>query len=139
MALTCAGSTGGALTGTNIGGWMVLEPWITPSLFYRFLGKTRQEGVGIDSFTFCEVLGPSEGNEVIRAHWDHWFTEENINELANRGIKMVRLPIGDWTLEPYGPYIGCMDGAKEKIDWMFDICAKYNIQVFLEVHAWKDS
>jgi hypothetical protein len=29
-----------ALVGTNIGGWMVLEPWITPSLFYRFLGKT---------------------------------------------------------------------------------------------------
>ena len=28
-----------AMTGTNAGGWMVLEPWITPSLFYRFLGK----------------------------------------------------------------------------------------------------
>jgi hypothetical protein len=30
-----------AMIGTNIGGWMVLEPWITPSLFYRFLGKTH--------------------------------------------------------------------------------------------------
>jgi hypothetical protein len=29
-----------AITGTNIGGWLVLEPWITPSLFYPFLGKT---------------------------------------------------------------------------------------------------
>jgi len=28
-----------AMTGTNAGGWMVLEPWITPSLFYRFLDK----------------------------------------------------------------------------------------------------
>jgi glucan 1,3-beta-glucosidase len=28
------------ITGVNLGGWMVLEPWITPSLFYRFLGKT---------------------------------------------------------------------------------------------------
>jgi len=27
------------MVGTNAGGWMVLEPWITPSLFYRFLGK----------------------------------------------------------------------------------------------------
>ena len=29
-----------AMTGVNAGGWMVLEPWITPSLFYRFLGGT---------------------------------------------------------------------------------------------------
>lgn len=52
---------------------------------------------------------------------------------------MVRLPIGDWSLEPYGPYVGCMDGTKEKIDWMFDICAKYGIKILLDVHAVKDS
>jgi len=28
---------------------------------------------------------------------------------------MVRLPVGDWTLKPYGPYVGCMDGAADKI------------------------
>ena len=27
-----------AIRGVNLGGWMVLEPWITPSLFYQFLG-----------------------------------------------------------------------------------------------------
>lgn len=54
-----------AITGTNIGGWMVLEPWITPSLFYRFLGKTRSDGIGVDSYTFCEALGPEKGNEVM--------------------------------------------------------------------------
>jgi len=36
------------MVGANIGGWMVLEPWITPSFFYRFLGKTRKDGVGRD-------------------------------------------------------------------------------------------
>ena len=41
-----------AMRGTNIGGWMVLEPWITPSLFYWFLGKTHSEGVGLDTYTF---------------------------------------------------------------------------------------
>ena len=34
---TVASAMGDAMIGTNIGGWMVLEPWITPSLFYRFL------------------------------------------------------------------------------------------------------
>jgi glucan 1,3-beta-glucosidase len=52
---------------------------------------------------------------------------------------MVRLPIGDWTLAPYGPYVGCMDGAKEKIDWLLDTAAKYNIQVLMDVHTAKGS
>ena len=65
-----------AMVGTNIGGWMVLEPWITPSLFYRFLGKTKSEGVGMDQYTFCEALGPDEGNNVLRDHWDTWITED---------------------------------------------------------------
>ena len=116
---------------------MVLESWVTPSLFYRFLGKTKSEGVGMESYSFCEALGPSEGNKVMRDHWNTWFTEDHIAALAKRGIEMVRLPIGDWALEPYGPFVGCMDGAKEKIDWMFDICAKYNIQIFLVVHSLK--
>jgi len=56
--------------GTNIGGWMVLEPWITPSFFYRFLGKPgiNAEGkseVAVDSYTLCEVLGATEGNAMM--------------------------------------------------------------------------
>eukprot|EP00591_Stephanopyxis_turris_P012606 CAMPEP_0195509092 /NCGR_PEP_ID=MMETSP0794_2-20130614/2122_1 /TAXON_ID=515487 /ORGANISM="Stephanopyxis turris, Strain CCMP 815" /LENGTH=156 /DNA_ID=CAMNT_0040636219 /DNA_START=98 /DNA_END=565 /DNA_ORIENTATION=+ len=27
--------------GVNLGGWMVLEPWITPSMFYQFLGAAE--------------------------------------------------------------------------------------------------
>ena len=67
-----------AMIGANIGGWMVLEPWITPSLFYRFLGKKHSEGVGMSQWTFCEALGPEEGNRVLRAHWDAWLTEDYI-------------------------------------------------------------
>lgn len=29
------------LRGVNLGSWMVLEPWITPSMFFQFLGKVR--------------------------------------------------------------------------------------------------
>lgn len=100
-----------ALRGVNIGGWMVLEPWITPSMFYRFLGKTHSEGVGMDTYTFCEALGADEGNKVLRAHWDAWVTEEHIKELADREVEALRLPIGDWNMRQYGPYVGCTDGA----------------------------
>ena len=131
------GST--ALRGVNIGGWMVLEPWITPSLFYRFLGKTHSEGVGIDTYTFCEALGAEEGNRVLRAHWDAWATEEHIKALADREVEALRLPIGDWTMRQYGPYVGCTDGAEEKIQWLLDTAHKYNLKVLLDVHGVKGS
>jgi glucan 1,3-beta-glucosidase len=28
--------------GTALGGWLVLEPWITPSMFYQFLGASER-------------------------------------------------------------------------------------------------
>lgn len=127
------------MNGVNAGGWMVLEPWITPSLFYRFLGKTQKDGVGMDSYTFCEALGPDVGNQVMRAHWDAWYTEDIIKELSEKGIEIIRLPVGDWTLSPYGPYVGCMDGAADKIQWFLDTCKTYNIKVLIDVHAMKDS
>jgi glucan 1,3-beta-glucosidase len=139
LALSIGAANAAAIVGTNIGGWMVLEPWISPSLFYQFLNKSHQDGVGMDSYTLCEALGPVAGNSVMRAHWETFYTEDHIKDLAAKGVKMVRLPIGDWTLNPYGPYVGCMDGAEDKIQWMFDICAKYGIQILLDVHAVKDS
>ena len=93
----------------------------------------------MDSYTLCKVLGPEAGNSVMRAHWENWYTEEHIANLSTRGVEMVRLPIGDWTLKPYGPYVGCMDGAEDYIQWMFDTCAKYGIKILLDVHAQKDS
>ena len=128
-----------ATVGTNIGGWLVLEPWITPSLFYRFLGKTQSEGVGVDSYTFCEALGAVEANKVLRAHWDAWVTEDHVKQLAEREVEIVRLPIGDWTLKQYEAYKGCMDGAADKIDWFLDTADKYGIKVLLDVHGVKDS
>ena len=71
-----------AMIGTNAGGWQVLEPWITPSIFYRFLGKTQSEGVGMDQYTFCEALGPEEGNRVLRDHWDSWITEDTFISMS---------------------------------------------------------
>lgn len=93
----------------------------------------------MDSWTLCKALGPEQGNKVMRAHWDAWYNESSISDLAARGVEIIRLPVGDWTLNPYGKYIGCMDGAAEKIDWFYDMCAKYNIKVLMDVHAMKDS
>jgi glucan 1,3-beta-glucosidase len=48
----------------------------------------------------------------MKAHWNKFYTEDYIKDLSLKGIQRIRLPIGDWTINPYGPYIGCMDGAE---------------------------
>ena len=81
-----------------------MEPWITPSLFYQFLGGD-EHSTAFDISSFCKVLGPEEGNRQLRRHWDTWVTEEIIKELAESGaVNSLRLPVGDYMYKPYGNY-----------------------------------
>eukprot|EP00934_Nitzschia_sp_Nitz4_P002256 Nitzschia sp. Nitz4//scaffold125_size66327//31384//33714//NITZ4_006131-RA/size66327-augustus-gene-0.2-mRNA-1//1//CDS//3329534613//2256//frame0 len=142
---TCVGDTharpfNNQIRGANLGGWMVLEPWITPSLFYQFLGK-GENTTAFDTYTFCEVLGPKEANRQLRNHWSTWVTEDIIKELAESGaVNSLRLPIGDFLFKPYGPYAnGCFDGALEYIDILLDWAYSNGLTVLLDVHTLKGS
>jgi len=128
------------IRGANLGGWMVLEPWITPSLFYQFLGQ-GENTTAFDTYTFCEVLGPEEANRQLRNHWDTWVTEDIIAQLAESGaVNSLRLPIGDYMYKPYGPYAsGCFDGALEYVDQLLDWAYAYGLTVLLDIHTMKDS
>ena len=107
---TCSGSAaaGGVVhdenwkvSGTSLGGWLVLEPWITPSLFYQFLGADQtfgpsieaiKEKTGLDQKSFCTALGPYEANKQLRRHWSAWLTEDHIVRLKATGSTHVRPP-----------------------------------------------
>lgn len=92
------------IRGANLGGWMVLEPWITPSLFYQFLGG-GEGTTAFDTYSFCEVLGAKEANRQLHNHWKTWVTEDIIKEMALSGaVNSLRLPVGDYMFVPYGPY-----------------------------------
>jgi glucan 1,3-beta-glucosidase len=127
------------LRGTNLGGQYVLEPWITPSMFMQFLGKGRDDGVGMDQFSFCESLGPEEGNAQLRRHWESWLTEDHIKQLAETGIDTVRIPVGDWQFLPYEPYVGCTDGANEHLLKVLDWCTQHQLSVLIDLHAVRNS
>jgi hypothetical protein len=127
------------IRGVNIGGWMVLEPWITPSLFYQFLGGD-ETNTAMDHYSFCQVLGAEEGNRQLRRHWESWVTQDIIKELAESGaVNSLRVPVGDFMFEPYGPYIGCTDGALDYLDTLLDWAHGYGLSVLLDVHTQKDS
>eukprot|EP01041_Mallomonas_annulata_P011054 gene11054-23110_t len=145
----CSGSGRGTrdfhFHGTALGGWLVLEPWLTPSLFYQFLGASEKWGddaknkVALDSYSFCTALGPQEANRQLRHHWNTWVTEEHIYNMSMMGVDTLRIPVADWMYIPYEPYIGCWDGAMEQLQRGIALCKKYGIKVMLDLHAMKDS
>uniref|UniRef100_A0A7S4BPJ0 Glycoside hydrolase family 5 domain-containing protein n=1 Tax=Chrysotila carterae TaxID=13221 RepID=A0A7S4BPJ0_CHRCT len=120
--------------GVNLGGWMVLQPWITPSLFYQFEGRPPDR-TAMDMHSFCEVLGPQEGNRQLREHWRKWVTEREIRKIAEQGLNTVRVPVGDWMWLPYDPYIGCTDGALDELWRVIHLCEQYGIRVLVDLHG----
>ena len=138
--MTCTSDTharpfNNQIRGVNLGGYMVLEPWITPSLFYQFLNQLP-EHTAYDMYSFCNVLGPEEANRQLRRHWETWVTEEIIQQLADSGaVNSVRLPVGDFQFVPYGPYEACVEGGLDYIDLVLDWCYANGITVLMDVHT----
>jgi glucan 1,3-beta-glucosidase len=128
------------IRGVNLGGWMVLEPWITPSLFYQFLGKGVNT-TAFDMYTFCEVLGPTEANRQLQQHWKTWLNQDIVAQLAStNAVNSLRLPIGDFQFIPYGPYAdGCVEGGLEYIDQLLDWAYTHGLSVLLDIHTARDS
>ncbi|KAE9022728.1 hypothetical protein PR001_g13077 [Phytophthora rubi] len=131
--------------GANLGGWLVLEPWITPTLFYQFLGTQDRYGdkapekTAMDTHSFCTALSKEEANRQLRIHYANWVTEADIKEMAEAGVNSLRVPVGDWMFRPYEPYVGCTDGAVEELDRVADLAAKYKIDLLLDIHGLKGS
>ena len=131
------------IRGVNIGGWLVLEPWITPSLFYQFLGSRHK--IGMDMYSFCDILGPVEANKQLKHHWQTWINNEHIQTLKKEGINLLRIPIGDWMYIPYGPYaveingVTCADGSIEALDNLFLLAEQNDMQIMLDLHTIKGS
>mmetsp|Transcript_20251 Transcript_20251/g.64037 ORF Transcript_20251/g.64037 Transcript_20251/m.64037 type:complete len:708 (+) Transcript_20251:2-2125(+) len=131
--------------GVNLGGHFVLEPWVTPSMFYQFLGADKRHGraapdhTAMDTYTFCKVLGAEEGNRQFKRHWAAWITEADFAKLHKYKVNAVRVPVGDWMFKPYGPYVNCTEGALEELKRVLDLAHKYGMKALLDLHGVRES
>lgn len=60
--------------GVNIGGWLVAEPWITPSLF----DNTGDDRV-IDEYTFGKYI--SDVGSRLESHWSSFYSESDFSQV----------------------------------------------------------
>lgn len=108
------------LYGVNLGGWLVLERWMTPSLF----AGTDAE----DEYTFMQTPGAVA---KLRDHQKNFIREEDWRWMRDNGVNAVRIPIGYWIFEGEGPYKSCIG----RLDWAVRMAEKYDIKVLICLHG----
>lgn len=114
--------------GVNLGGWLVTEPWITPSLYER-----AGDGA-IDEYTLCQTLGKDAALSLLSAHWASWITAGDLGNIAAAGLNHVRIPIGYWSVAPLNgdPYV---QGALEYLDRAIGWAGGAGLKVIIDLHG----
>lgn len=124
-ALTYGGEK---VRGVNLGGWFVLEPWITPSLF------DEAGNAAVDEWTFCATLGKEAAQSRLVKHWSSFITEADFQQIAQAGMNFVRIPIGYWAVIPLEnePYVnGQLPFLDKAVDW----AKAAGLKVIVDLHG----
>ncbi|KAK0553392.1 hypothetical protein OC846_001334 [Tilletia horrida] len=116
------------IRGVNIGGWLVLEPYITPSFFEQLDGRV------VDEWTLG--LYVSDAKTRLQKHWATWITQSTFRDIAAVGyLNMVRIPIGYWAVDTSKgePYVRAdqLDYLTKAVGW----AKQYGLKVMIDLHG----
>ncbi|KAI0264501.1 glycoside hydrolase [Gloeopeniophorella convolvens] len=116
--------------GVNLGGWFVLEPWITPSIF-----ENTNNNAIVDEFTFGQMQDFQTAQGVLQQHWNTWITEDDFIAIAAAGLTHVRIPVGYWSVPTNAsvtPYIpGAWPFMQRALGW----ARAHGIHVIVDLHG----
>ncbi|QHS72458.1 glucan exo-1,3-beta-glucosidase [Saccharomyces paradoxus] len=138
--------------GITIGGWLVTEPYITPSLYRNATLLAKQQNTSsnisiIDEFTLCKTLGYNTSLALLDKHFKTWITEDDFEQIKTNGFNLVRIPIGYWAWKQNNdrnlyidnityndPYVS--DGLQLKyLNNALDWAQKYELNVWIDLHG----
>lgn len=112
------------LQGVNLGGWLVIEKWMTEDLFTGAFASAK------DQYTFDSLPGSLS---ALEQHWSTFFTEADITSLAKAGFNALRIPIGYWAYDNSNtPYHSGADAfLEDAIVW----ARNHNMKVLVDCHG----
>ncbi|KAH7066503.1 glycoside hydrolase superfamily [Paraphoma chrysanthemicola] len=119
------------IRGVNVGGWLNIEPFITPSFFENFGSK---DGV-VDEWTLLTKLGPTKAKDSMEKHYSAFITKKTFADIRAAGMDHVRFPFGYWIVQTYDgdPYI-------PQVSWRYllrgiEYCRQNGLRVNLDLHG----
>lgn len=107
------------LKGVNLGGWLVLEKWITPSIFEGYEAD--------DEYSLLKKMPKN----AVQEHYKSFIKEEDFLFLAQNGINAIRIPIGYWVFGDFPPY----EKNIEYLDFAFEMAENYGLKVLIDLHG----
>ncbi|OXV11007.1 hypothetical protein Egran_01235 [Elaphomyces granulatus] len=113
--------------GVNLGGWLVLEPWITPSIF-EAAGNSA-----VDEWTLSQILA-NNALSTLSTHWNTWITADDFAHIASLGLNHVRIPIGYWAINPL-PSEPFVQGQLSLLDQAIGWARTSGIKVIIDLHG----
>lgn len=116
-----------SLRGINLGGWLVVERWMTPELFRGVKGDSEIDLV--------RELGYEQARRRLEQHREGFVKEDDFAWMAKQGFECVRIPVGYWLFESTDEFI---DGERY-LQRAFLWAKQYRIKVILDFHALQGS
>ncbi|SGY79518.1 BQ5605_C008g05154 [Microbotryum silenes-dioicae] len=117
--------------GVSMGGWLIVEPFITPAMFEPYLDYDPPPK---DEYGLSVHLG-DRLEAVLTHHYETFITEKDFAEIAGAGLNWVRVPISYWAIEtlegePFLAHVSWKYFLKA-IEW----ARKYGLRINLDLHA----
>ena len=119
------------IRGVNVGGWLSLEPFISPSLFNSYDTKL---GI-IDEYTLCAHLGKSQAASTLEKHYATFINAKSFADIRDAGFDHVRIPFSYWAVTTYSgdPYVA-------QISWRYllrgiEYARQNGLRVNLDLHG----
>ncbi|KAJ4371684.1 hypothetical protein N0V86_008237 [Didymella sp. IMI 355093] len=117
--------------GVNVGGWLNIEPFITPSFFENFGARDNV----VDEYTLMNKLGPTTAKSKFEQHYSSFITKQTFKEIRAAGMDHVRFPFGYWIVQTYDgdPYLA-------QVSWRYllrgiEYCRQNGLRVNLDLHG----
>lgn len=132
------------LRGVNAGAWFVTEGWLVP---YAATDEPADKGeyatLSEDEYRAALQSNPNltdaQIEELMSIYYDTWFTEKDVERIAEMGFNVVRLPF-TWRNLMVENADGSFSRIEEekafaRFDQVLSWCKKYGIYAVLDLHC----
>ncbi len=116
------------LKGTNAGGYMVQEFWMTPT--NATTNVKDEEGIYA---VLTERFGEEKMRELVNLYQDNYWTEADFDYCKEMGMSCIRLPF--WYRNFVNENGEMYEDAFDRIDWFVEEAGERGIYTILDMHG----
>jgi aryl-phospho-beta-D-glucosidase BglC (GH1 family) len=119
------------LMGVNLGGWLVMEPWMCPA----------DSGGLPDTYSIIQELdnrfGIAEEQSLIHTYQQNWITMADLVNIKNAGFNVVRIPVWWGNFYPIANVSNSTwrSDAFTELDWLVNAASSLGIYVIIDMHG----